>query len=272
VPFQACERATVHYEQFGRGPDIVWIAGGGDTGSRWHRYQIPHFQARFRNTTFDNRGIGRTTCDEPWPWPMEAFARDTAELIEAVCDPPVAVVGLSMGALITQQLAIDRPDLVRCAIAMGTGASSTGWGWDYQKAEIDFRAQGGRLDGMMGVAHYAAMLYPARVLGDPVLWPRIRADLLEWMGSGENEESLLPQWEACLNFDQTEQLRACTVPLHVVAFAEDVEAPPQDAEIVAALAPTAELHLFEGMGHGSIYGHAHDVLNPFIEGIVERYL
>ena len=73
-------------------------------------------------------------------------------------------------------------------------------------------------------------------------------------------------------FDQTDQLRTCTVPLHVVAFSEDVEAPPQDAEIVASLAPTAELHVFDGMGHGSIYGHAHDVLNPFIEGIVERYV
>jgi len=272
LPFQVCSQATVHYEQFGQGPDIVWVSGGGDTGSRWHRYQIPHFEPRFRNTTFDNRGIGRTTSDAPWPWSMGAFARDTAELIEAVCEPPVAVVGLSMGALITQQIALDRPDLVRCAIAMGTAASSTGWGWDYQEAEIDFRAQGGRLDGMMGVAHYAAMLYPARVLGDPELWPRIRDDLLEWMDSGENEESLIPQWEACLSFDQTDQLRTCTVPLHVVAFSEDVESPPQDAETVARLTPTAELHLFEGMGHGSIYGHAHEVLNRFIEGIVERYL
>ena len=65
MPFHVCSQATVHYEQFGEGPDIVWVSGGGDTGSRWHRYQIPHFELRFRNTTFDNRGIGGTTCDEP---------------------------------------------------------------------------------------------------------------------------------------------------------------------------------------------------------------
>ena len=34
----------------------------------------------------------------------------------------------------------------------------------------------------------------------------------------------------------------------------------------------SEFHLFEGMGHCSIYGHTQDVLNPFIEGIVRRYL
>lgn len=264
--------ATIHCEQFGEGPDIVWISGGGDTGSRWHRYQIPYFASGFRNTTFDNRGIGKTVCDAPLPWTFEDFARDTAQLIEAVCRPPVAVVGLSMGALIVQQLALDRPDLVRCAIAMGTGANSAGWCWDYQKAEMDFRMAGGRLDGMMGVVHYAAMLYPARVLGDDELWPRIRDDLLVWMESGENEDSLIPQWHPCLNFDQTERLPQCSVPLHVVAFSEDIESPPEDGRLVADLAPNAEFHLFEGMGHGSIYGHAQDILNPFIKGIVERYM
>jgi hypothetical protein len=40
---------------------------------------------------------------------------------------------------------------------------------------------------------------------------------------------------------------------------------------VAALCPAAEYHLFEGMGHCSIYGQTHDILNPFIRGLVERY-
>lgn len=115
MPTLEGSEATLFYEQFGRGPDIVWVSGGGDAGSRWRKYQIPYFERRFRNTTFDNRGIGRTTCDAPMPWPIEAFARDTAELIDAACKSPVALVGLSMGALIAQQVALDRPDLLRCA-------------------------------------------------------------------------------------------------------------------------------------------------------------
>jgi hypothetical protein len=52
--------------------------------------------------------------------------------------------------------------------------------------------------------------------------------------------------------------------MHVLAFNEDVQAPPQDAEELVELTPTAELHMFDGMGHCSIYGHTHEVLNPFI--------
>ena len=124
---------------------------------------------------------------------------------------------------------------------------------------------------MMGVTHYASMLYPARALGDRVLWPKLKDLLLEWIDSGENEESLIPQWDTSLRYDQRAALPQVRVPLHVIAFAEDIQAPPQDGEELANLVPTAEFHLLEGMGHGSWYGHAHDRLNPYIEAILRRY-
>jgi pimeloyl-ACP methyl ester carboxylesterase len=271
VAFVTGGEARLHCVQHGAGPDIVWVSGGGGLAADWHPYQIPFFEREFRCTTFDNRGIGRTECDVPMPWPIESFARDTADVIEALCDPPVALVGLSLGGAIVQQVAIDRPDLLRCCITMGTGARSTGWGWDYQKAEIDWRKEGGRLDGMMAVAHNAMMMYPARVLGDRELWPKLRADLVAWLSTDDNERSLIPQWEASLLFDQMQALPRCTVPMHVIAFTEDVQAPPQDGREVAELAGAAEFHEFEGMGHCSIYGHAQDVLNPFIRDLVLRY-
>ena len=262
----------IHFEQAGQGPDVVWVSGGGGLASDWDLYQIPYFKGYFRNTTFDNRGIGETQCDEPMPWPLAEFGDDTAALIEAVCEPPVSLVGISFGSAIVQQVAIDRPDLVRSAIVMGTGSRSIGWGWDFQKAEIDLRKAGGRLDGMFAVTHYAAMLYPAKVLGDRVLWPKLRDELIDWLDSDANESSLIPQWESCLLYDQTDQLPACRVPMHVVAFSEDIQAPPQDGQELAEVAGNAEYHEFAGMGHGSIYGHTHDILNPFIRATIERYL
>ena len=59
--------------------------------------------------------------------------------------------------------------------------------------------------------------------------------------------------------------------MHVIAFNEDVQAPPQDGEELAQLIPGAELHVLDGMGHGSWYGHAHHELNTFIARILKRY-
>jgi pimeloyl-ACP methyl ester carboxylesterase len=238
---------------------------------------VPYFRTRFRNTTFDCRGVGTTRSDLPQPWTVEDFARDTADLIRAVCDPPVAIVGLSFGGGIVQQVALDYPELVRCVVTMGTGARSVGWTWDYQMAEIEWRRAGhgfasDAASAMMATIHYAAMYYPAKVLGDRELWPKLRDELLEYYTSGGEEGSILAQWLPCVTFDQTAQLPGCTVPMHVIAFEQDVQAVPQDGREVADLAGNGHYHEFAGMGHCSIYGHTQDILNPFIEGLIERYL
>ena len=266
------DQLNIYYDQMGNGPDLVWLSGGGGLGSDWHTWQVPYFQPFFRNTTFDNRGIGSTECTAPEPWTIADFARDAASLIEAVCAPPVAVAGLSMGSLIGCQLALDRPDLLRCAILMGTAAQGhSGWLGDYMGAEVEFRRHGGRLTGMLATTHYAAELYPGHVLADEKLWEQIKG----FLGSQfleENERSLIPQWQACIDFDVVDRLPGCTVPLHVFAFEQDVQAPWPYGKRLADLAPTAEFQLFAGMGHCSIFGHAHDILNPRIKQVLDRYV
>lgn len=273
MPLIEGSKATIHYEQVGEGPDIVWVSGAGGTADSWG-YQLPFFEDGFRNTTFDTRGVGTTvvTDDTPQPWPIEDFARDTADLIRAVCDPPVALVGLSFGSGIVQQVAIDYPELIRVAIPMGTGARSVGWTWDYQKTEIEWRRAGNRLDGEMAFIHYMAMFYPAKVLGDRELYAKLKEENLPYYMAGGEEDSLIAQWEPCVLFDQTEQLPNCHVPMHVIAFEQDVQAVPQDNQEVADLAANAEYHEFAGMGHCSIYGHTQDILNPFIKELIQRYL
>lgn len=278
MPLITLSEVTLHYEQKGEGSDVLWISGGGGTAHSWDYYQInPYFKQFYRNTTLDCRGAGTTTCVKPMPWVLEDFSRDVADLIKAVCKPPVVIIGLSFGGGIVQQVAIDYPELVSAGIAMGTGAWSTGWTWDYQMAEIEWRKAGfsfGRdsVSARMAATHYAAMYYPARVLGDRTLWPKLRDELIEYYSSDTNEDSLVAQWEPCVRFDQREQLPKCLVKLHIVAFDQDVQAVPQDNEEVAALAPNAEYHCFEGMGHCSIYGHTQDILNPFLKGLIDKYV
>src|SRR5919202_3815418 len=165
---------SLFYEQSGQGPDIVWLAAGDHPGHNWRRYQTPAFDGRFRSTTYDARGVGNTRSQAPPPWPITAHALDAVALIEAVCDPPVALVGLSMGSLIAVQVAHDRPDLVRCAIVTGTCVRKTGFIREWEEAEIALRRGGGGLPPDFATAHYALLYSPAEVLGDDQLWNTVR--------------------------------------------------------------------------------------------------
>ena len=95
---------TMRVVQLGTGPDLLWIPGGDAAAEYWVE-QFPFFIDDFRCTSYDPRGVGTTVAPEP-PWSIGDFARDCASVIESACEPPVVLIGLSMGGLIAQQVAI----------------------------------------------------------------------------------------------------------------------------------------------------------------------
>ena len=260
----------LRYDQTGDGPDVVWLAAGDMPGARWREFQVPAFLS-FRNTTYDARGVGDTRSRTPPPWPIETHAADCIALVERRCRPPVFLIGLSMGSLIAQEISLTRPDLVRAAIIMGTCARKTGFIQEWEAAEIALRRAGGRLPADFAIAHYALLMYPAEVLGDDALWQKLRP-LLARDFSERDGEALAAQWQACLEYDSLDRLPSCQVPLHVVAFSQDVQTPPARGKVIADTAPCGRFHLLEGLGHGSAFGHRPERVNACLQEIIESYV
>jgi pimeloyl-ACP methyl ester carboxylesterase len=259
---------TIAYEQSGSGPDIVWLAAGDNPGSNWRHFQTPAFEPGYRNTTYDARGVGETRSDSSPPWDIPVHARDLAALVEAVCTPPVILVGLSMGSLIAVQIAHDRPDLVQLAIVMGTCVRKTGFMLEWEEAEIAFRREGGSLPADFATAHYAMQYYPASALEDDEMWQRIKPFVSA--NFGERDGAMLAaQWQACLDFDSSALLPQTRVPIHAVAFSEDVQTPPRRVREVAELAADGHFHLLQGLGHGSAFGHRPDEVNACLREIID---
>ncbi len=267
MPFLKIPDANVWYFQEGDGPDIVWIPGGDNVAEDWS-YQIKAFRGGFRNTAFDPRGAGRTTSERQPPWSIADMARDCADLIRAACKPPVYVVGLSMGSFVALQLAIDFPELVRCAIPMGTAAKATGFCRDWMIAEVAFRKAGGKLPPEFAVHHYGAFMYPSAVLGDDELWSHLRP-FVERSYADRDGPLLAAQWQACIDFDVTEALPACKVPIEVIGFSQDMQTPPSLGRKAAELAGKGRFHLMEGLSHISLVGHRPDEVNSLIGRIIE---
>jgi pimeloyl-ACP methyl ester carboxylesterase len=174
-----------------------------------------------------------------------------------------------MGSLIVIQLCLDHPELVRTGIAMGVSGRAEGFLRDWLEAEVEFRRQGGKLSRNFAVCHYAAFMYPPEVLNDPILWRKVKHVVDRSYGERDGP-SLAAQWQACIEFDVLERLPFCTVPLHVIAFSQDLQAPPEQGRRVADLAPKGRFHLLEGLGHVSLTGHEPDQVNACIREILER--
>lgn len=120
-------QGKIGYRSVGHGPPLVLIMGLSGTINAWEPAFVDSLAARHRVIVFDNEGIGRSTLGRG-TLTIRRMARDTASLIKALRLRRVDVLGWSMGGMIGQALAHDRPKLVRrlvlCATAPGDGKAT----------------------------------------------------------------------------------------------------------------------------------------------------
>jgi len=83
--------------------------------------QMTALTAKFRVLRYDTRGHGASETTEG-PYSIDMLARDAEALIEALDLGPVHFLGLSMGGMIAQRLAVNRPDLVRSLMLCDTAS------------------------------------------------------------------------------------------------------------------------------------------------------
>lgn len=137
-------------------------------------------------------------------------------------------------------------------------------------AEVNFRRAGGKLPAEFAVAHYTAFSCPSEVLGNDELWGRIRDRVRANYGERDGE-LLAAQWQACIDFDVVNRLPDCKVPIEVIGFEQDCQAPPALGRRVAELAANAHFHMLPGLGHLSCELHKPDVVNATIQEIITKF-
>ncbi len=252
----------------GGGPDVIFIPGGDQTAEAYSQ-QFTRLSDSFRCVSYDPRGAGETESP-PAPWTMSDYARDCAAVIDTFCSGQAVVSGLSLGGLVTQQVAIDYPDKVQLAIPMGTAAYIDGFTRDWMEAEINLRKAGIELPDYFLAPHYAPFAFPAKALHDAEFWAEIKPIYTARFAEREAKD-LIDQWEACLEFDCRETLKTCPVPFHVISFSEDVQTAPSMCKVVADLVPNGVLHELEGLGHVSMLSHRPDVVTDKLREIFSIY-
>jgi len=112
----------LHFREDGD-PDGVPIVFANSLGTDlrlWDKI-VPRLPAGLRIIRYDKRGHGLSSCPNG-PYSMGALVRDLEQLLDHLEVRDAMVVGLSIGGMIAQGLAVKRLDLVRAAVFSNTGA------------------------------------------------------------------------------------------------------------------------------------------------------
>ena len=193
---------------------------------------------------YDHRGHGESG-KPPGPYALDDLVDDAARLIREWGRGPVVWIGLSMGGMVGQGLAIRHPDLLRGAVLANTTARYPEVAKPTWAARIAAVEQGGIAaiaDAI--VERYLSAAYRA---AHPDRAQALRARLLR-----ADPKGYVACCHAVSNVDYLDRLAGVKLPALVIAGAKDVGATPEMAKAIADRIAGAELHVLDDAAHLSV--------------------
>jgi pimeloyl-ACP methyl ester carboxylesterase len=119
MPYRTVNGIRIRYELWGEGETpLVLLHGLGSSADDW-LLQLPAFAPHFKCIPLDLRGHGAS--DKPaGRYSIALFAADVAQLLNQLALAPAHVLGLSLGGLVVQQLALEHAAVVRSLTLINT--------------------------------------------------------------------------------------------------------------------------------------------------------
>jgi 3-oxoadipate enol-lactonase len=247
----------IYYEEQGSGDPLLLIMGLAADSMAW-LFQVPDFAQHYRTITFDNRGVGRS-AKPAGPYTIHQMADDAAGLLDQIGVDRAHVVGVSMGGMIAQELALRHPARVRGLVLACTypepdedverqrqfgieqfGGSVTAGG----ETRIDVST----LDPMMFLQHLLPRVFNQdfieKELGRIM---QLFSGALQW---GFSMEAILGQVDAVMGHRTTDRLGQIAAPTLVITGDADLLIPPANSDILARSIRGAKLVKVPGGSHG----------------------
>jgi len=235
----------LHYERAGAGEPLLLIQGMSANHLAWGRPFSALLEEDFEVISFDNRGIGLSRPVTEG-FSIAEMAADTAGLLEALEIESAHVLGISMGGMIAQELALAHPDRLR---SLTLGCTYCGGEGSQLMDPADFQG----LVEAMGSGDAQRVF---RAMYELNLSPRFRADQSRYADFTAMAEALPApretiglQVQAIMAHDTNGRLPGIAVPTLVVHGTVDRVLGYPNGPLIASLVPGARLETYEDVGH-----------------------
>jgi pimeloyl-ACP methyl ester carboxylesterase len=239
MPLAKVNNISISYQVEGEGDPLVMIMGFAGGRSGWTR-QIRFFRKYYRVITFDSRGAGRSD-KPPGPYSTRMMADDTVKLMYILGIEKAHIIGLSMGGMIAQELAINYPNRVmKLVLASAYACQDETSGDIAQQARFLQLTPEKRVGAMVSLAFNRP--FYRFVLG---LLARVAIRFTKAPVNVGTEG----QSEACRKHNTLKRLSSITAPTLVIVGTRDRLIKPVSSEVIADNIPAAKLVKVEGGSH-----------------------
>jgi pimeloyl-ACP methyl ester carboxylesterase len=243
----------LYFESAGEaGPPVLLVMGLGMRGKVWEP-QVDDLSRDHRVVTFDNRGVGESAPITGHPT-MRDFARDALRVADEVGFDEFHLVGVSMGGMISQELALHAPARVRSLTLIATHAGGPlGMAPTLPGLTAFVRSALGPQRGR--VRALQELLYTPEFL-DTVDKARLDERMKLQVGKRAPRRTVLGQIFAVARHDTRERLGGIAAPTLVVRPGRDVLVRPMHSTHIAGQIPGARLVPIDDAAHGVTFQSA----------------
>jgi pimeloyl-ACP methyl ester carboxylesterase len=242
MPVVDTGEVELSYERSGSGPPLLLIMGMSGTFAHWCEPFLDELRSSFELIAYDHRGVGESS-------PLEgelttaALARDAAGLLAALQIDTAHVLGISMGGMVAQELALAHPEQIRtlalgCTYCGGPGSSLA-------SPQVVQRLAEGMSSGDRAFA--------VRTAWEVNVSPEFAADddAFETFRAirAVPVPVIMSQMQACLAHDTSARLSQLRMPTLIVHGTADQMIPVDNARVIHEHIPGSRLEILDGVGH-----------------------
>jgi pimeloyl-ACP methyl ester carboxylesterase len=244
---------------------VLLIMGLGGRAADWGTELPRALSERYRVVRFDNRGTGGSTVVNPG-FSLEDMANDAVAVLDAVGAEKAHVMGISMGGMISQLVALGHAARIDKLVLM-----STHFGGRkvvpptpeamklFDPAEFD---RVGRDAGAM-------MRRTLEIIAAPG-WPERDPEAVDALVDNARRQPTPPagfmgQFQAILQSDRSERLGDIPHPTLVLHGKQDTLIPVDNGRLIAERIPSARLELLDDCGHQPHWEKPDDVKRLVVE-------
>lgn len=264
MPIASSRGARIHYTDHGdprAASTVVLLQGLGLSSTYW--FDVPQMVASEpgaarRVLAIDNRGTGRSDKLKR-VWTMGTMADDVVAVLDHAGVDAAYVVGISMGGMIAQHVALRHPSRVRGLVLIATTAG-------FLMGALPRPAALRRLLSLpFGGPRAATNL--TRLLLPESKWGRAREIFRDWPKAMREDPTSPGTFAAHLFAASTHlvagRLKRIACPVVVVAGSHDALIPLRNATVLAQRIPRAELEVVADTGH-AVFAEDRDLVRRMV--------
>lgn len=221
---------------------VLFLHGLGADSESWLPQQEALNLAGVRSLAVDLPGFGRSPLPAEADWSLSWAARQVSDWIRSNLSQPVVVVGLSLGGVVAQQLALDSPHVCRGLVLVSTFSRLRPKRWN-ELAYLAARFAAANLRGVNSQANSVAW----RVFPRPEQ-AGLRAMLVEKIHHAD-PRAYQSAMRSLLFFNSRKRLKEIHIPVLVISGTQDTTVPVENQMDLLRDIPGAKHVLIEGANH-----------------------